>query len=46
MHYYIARTLKVYNMQYRLQKQYFFMHQSLKRDDKKENDETKKMRNN
>ena len=33
-------------MQYRLQKQYFFMHQSLKRDDKKENDEIKKMRNN
>ena len=47
MHYYIAKTLKVYHMQYRLQKRYFFMHKSLKRDDKKENDEIKKkMRNN
>ena len=38
---YIAKTLKVYDMGYRLYTWCFFMHESLKRD-KKENDEKKK----
>ena len=45
MHY-IAKTLKVYDMQYRLQASCFFVHESFKRDNTKENDEIKKMQNN
>ena len=45
MHY-IAKTLKVYDMQYRLQAPCFFVHESFKRDNTKENDEIKKMQNN
>ena len=41
----IANPLKVYEMQYRLKAWCFFVHQSLKRDNKKENDEIKKMWN-
>ena len=40
--YYIAKTLKVYDMQYCLQMWCLFVHKSLKRDNKKESDETKK----
>ena len=43
---YIAKTLKVYNMRSRLQTWCFFVHNSLKRDNKKESDEIKKMWNN
>ena len=39
---YIAKTLKVYNMRYRLQTWCFFVHKSLKRDNKKENNKIKK----
>ena len=39
---YITNTLKVYDMRYRLQMWCFFAHESLKRDNKKENDEIKK----
>ena len=39
---YIAKTHKVYNMWYRLQMWCFFVHESLKRDNKKENDEIKR----
>ena len=39
---YIAKTLKVYDMRYRLQTWCFFVHKSLKRDNKKEDDEIKK----
>ena len=42
---YIAKTLKVCLMWYRLQAWCFFIHKSLKRDNKKENDEIKKMWN-
>ena len=45
MHY-TAKTLKVYDMQYRLQASCFFVHESFKRDNTKENDEIKKMQNN
>ena len=41
-HYVIhSKTFKVYNMRYRLQMLCFFVHKSLKRDIKKENDEIK-----
>ena len=40
------KTLKVYNMWYRLQTSCFLVHESLKRDNKKEHDEIKKMWNN
>ena len=40
MHY-IAKTLKVHHVRYRLQTRCFFVHQSLKRD-KEKNDEIKK----
>ena len=43
---YVAKTLKIYDMWYRLQQWCFFVHKSLKRDNKKENDEIKKMWNN
>ena len=39
---YIAKTLKVYDVRYRSQARYFFVDKSLKRDNKKENDEIKK----
>ena len=39
---YIAKTLKVYDMRYRLQTRCFFVHKSLKRDNKKENNKIKK----
>ena len=39
---YIVKTLKVYDMRYRLQTWCFFVHKSLKRDNKKEDDEIKK----
>ena len=42
----IAKTLKVYDMTYRLLMPCFFVHESLKRDNKKEHDEIKKMWNN
>ena len=38
----IAKTLKVYDMWYRLQTLCFFEHESSKRDNKKEHDEIKK----
>ena len=34
----VAKTLKVYDMWYRLHKWCFFAHKSVKRDNKKEND--------
>ena len=39
---YIAKALKVYDVRYRLQTWCFFVHKSLKRDNKKEDDEIKK----
>ena len=39
---YIAKTLKVYHMLYRLQMRCFFVQKSLKRDNEKENNEFKK----
>ena len=42
----IAKTLKVYDMRYKLLMSCFFVHESLKRDNKKEHDEIKKMWNN
>ena len=40
----IAKTLKIYDMRYRLQTWCFFVHKSLKRDNKKENDEIKNVK--
>ena len=41
MHY-IAKTLKIHHVRYRSHTRRFFVHQSLKRDNKKKNDEIKK----
>ena len=41
---YIAKTLEVYDMGHRLQTWCFFMHESLKRVNKKENDEIKNVK--
>ena len=42
--YYIAKTVKVYDMWYRSQTWCFFVYKSFKRDDKKQSDEMKKKR--
>ena len=43
---YRAKTIKVYDMRYRWQTWYCFVHMNLKRDSKTEKDEIKKMWNN
>ena len=42
---YIAKTLKIYDMQYRSQTWCFFVYKGLIRDNKKENDEIKNWNN-